>query len=102
MGVYIFINADAGVVGLVWGSCALPDLVLTQSLRKPISEAVRRPTSDNPTIRRPAIRRPTNRRFDNLPCTKGGGGGKNPGGGKGGGDWMCLEGGYFLTSHSII
>ena len=54
--VYIFFSAGAGVVGLVWGFCALPDLILPLTLRKPISKAIRQPDirqPDNPTIRKP-------------------------------------------------
>ena len=50
-----FFSARAGVVGLVWGFCALLDLKLSQTLRKPISKAIRQ--SDI-------------RQFDNRPYTK--------------------------------
>ena len=43
-------------MGLVWGFCALPVLMLPRTLRKPIFKVIRHPTIRNPTIRHPIIR----------------------------------------------
>ena len=47
-------------VGLVWGFGALLDLQLSQALRKPISIAIRQPTTRQPDIRQSDIRQSDN------------------------------------------
>ena len=61
VGSIYYFSTGAGIVGLVWGFCALPDLMLPQMLRKLISKATRQPdnpTSDNPTSGNSTIRQP--------------------------------------------
>ena len=53
-----FYSAGAGFVGLVWGLCALPDLMPPPTLRKPISKAIRHSDNRQFNIPQSDIRQP--------------------------------------------